>query len=158
MAGRPKAGENVDTVLAACRALVAVSAQSIAAIEDIADPVEVRVLVLVCSRGTASLREVADGGGMHVSTASRLCDRMVSKGLLDRESDPADRRQLALSASATGVDLVRTMMRRRRAALQKILERMSDDGRERLVTALGEFADAAGENREADLWALGWTG
>jgi DNA-binding MarR family transcriptional regulator len=82
---------------------------------------------------------------------------MVTKGLLDRESDPDDRRQLALTASSAGADLVRTMMRRRRAALQKILDRMSDDGRERLVAALGEFADAAGENRDADLWSLGWT-
>jgi DNA-binding MarR family transcriptional regulator len=157
MAERPKTGETIDTVLAACRALVAVSAKSIAAVADVADPVEVRVLVVVCSRGTASLREVADGVGMHVSTASRLCDRMVSKGLLDRENDPDDRRQLALTASSAGADVVRTMMRRRRSALQKILERMTDDGRALLTTALGEFADAAGESREEDLWSLGWT-
>jgi hypothetical protein len=50
------------------------------------------------------------------------------------------------------------MMRRRRAALQKILDRMTEDGRDRLVAALGEFADAAGESREHDLWTLGWTG
>jgi DNA-binding MarR family transcriptional regulator len=155
MAGR-KTGETVETVLAACRALVQVSAQSIAAVAEVADPVEVRVLVVVCTKGTASLREVADGLGMHVSTASRLCDRMVSKGLLDRANDPEDRRQLALTASTAGADVVRSMMRRRRAALQRILDKMTEDGRERLVAALGEFADAAGENRDEDLWSLGW--
>jgi DNA-binding MarR family transcriptional regulator len=157
MAGRGKAGEGIDTVLAACRALVAVSAQSIAAVEEIADPVEVRVLVVVCSRGTASLREVADGLGLHVSTASRLCDRMVAKDLLERENDPDDRRQLALTASPAGADVVRTIMRRRRAALQRILDKMSEDGRTRLVAALEEFAEAAGQVRDEDLWSLGWT-
>jgi hypothetical protein len=34
---------------------------------------------------------------------------------------------------------------------------MTEDGRERLVAALGEFADAAGEHRDHDLWSLGWT-
>jgi hypothetical protein len=34
---------------------------------------------------------------------------------------------------------------------------MTDDGRALLTTALGEFADAAGESREEDLWLLGWT-
>jgi DNA-binding MarR family transcriptional regulator len=83
---------------------------------------------------------------------------MVTKKLLERESDPDDRRQLALTASPAGVDVVRTVMRRRRAALQRILERMNDDGRSRLVAALEDFSDAAGQLREEDLWALGWTG
>jgi DNA-binding MarR family transcriptional regulator len=154
---RSKGAESIDTVLAACRALVAISAQSIAAVDELADPVEVRVLVVVCSRGTASLREVADGVGMHVSTASRLCDRMVGKNLLERENDPDDRRQLALTASSTGADLVRTVMRRRRAALQRILDRMTEDGRARMVAGLEEFAEAAGQLRDEDLWSLGWT-
>jgi DNA-binding MarR family transcriptional regulator len=156
MAARGKAAETVDMVLAACRALVAISAQSIAAVTEIADPVEVRVLVVVCARGTASLREVADGLRMHVSTASRLCDRMVGKKLLERENDPDDRRQLALTASPAGADVVRTVMRRRRAALQRILERMSEDGRGRLAAALDEFGEAAGQAHERDLWSLGW--
>lgn len=152
------AESEVSAVLAASRALVGVAAQSIAAVERMADVLELRVLVVVSQRGAASLREVADGLDLHMSTASRLCDRMVAEGLLERRDDPNDRRQLALRLSPRGRRVVRRVGRRRRGAVVEILGRMSADERSGLIEALHAFARAAGEVADRDLWAVGWAG
>src|SRR6202012_3688864 len=86
-----------DAVLATCRLLVALSAQSMAEVADIADPTQVRVLVIAASRAPISLGELADAASLTPSTASRLCERMVTRGLLDRSDDPTNRRALNLT-------------------------------------------------------------
>lgn len=148
-------------MLAACRVLVAISAQSVAAVEDVADLTQVRALVVVASRGSVSLGELATATGVHLTRASRLCDRMVGKGLIDRADDPSNRRQLTLTLTPTGQQVVRTMIRRRRAAIEPILDRLSTQmtkpRRAELVAVLREFAVAAGEPSDPDLWAMGWT-
>ena len=146
-----------DAVLAACRVLVGVSAQSIAAIADTVDLLQFRVLVVVASRGSVSLQELADAARLHISKASRMCDRMVRSGLLNRAADPADRRHLELTLTTQGADMVGTVMSRRRAAIHPILARMSIRRRADLVSVLGEFGAAGGEPSAPDLWAMGWT-
>jgi DNA-binding MarR family transcriptional regulator len=148
----------VSAVLAASRALVGVAAQSIAAVERLADVIEIRVLVVVSRRGAASLREVADELDLHMSTASRLCDRMVAAGLLERRDDPNDRRQLSLRLAPRGRRVVNRMGTRRREAVVKILGRMSPAERSDVCEALNLFAQAAGEIADRDLWAVGWAG
>jgi DNA-binding MarR family transcriptional regulator len=156
MSGRVDDAE-VDAVLAACRVLVAVNAQSIATITDSVDLVQFRVLVVVASRGSVSLQQLAEGARLHVSTASRICDRMVRTGLLNRAADPADRRHLDLTVTSMGGQLVKTVMSRRRAAIRPVLARMPKRSRAELVSALAEFGVAGGEPSAPDLWAMGWT-
>jgi DNA-binding MarR family transcriptional regulator len=147
----------IDALLAASRILVGISARSIAAVADIVDITQFRVLVILASRGSASLGTVAETAGLHQSTASRLCDRMVTMGLIDRADDPVDRRQLMLTLTRQGRDLVRRVMTRRRAALESVLARMLKPQRAELISALRGFAAAAGEPSDCDLWAMGWT-
>lgn len=149
--------DEAEAVLAACRVLVAMSARSIAAIEDAADLAEFRALVIVASRGQASLSELAEAAHIHLSRASRLCERMVAKGLIDRTDDPTNRRQLTLTLTPAGKKLVQTVMQRRRAAIDPILDRLSRHRRAELVSVLREFAAAGGEPSESDLWSMGWT-
>jgi DNA-binding MarR family transcriptional regulator len=148
----------VDAVLAASRALVAVAAQSIAAVDEIADVVEVRALVVVSQLGGASLRDLADGLGMHVSTASRLCDRLVGAGLLDRRDDPTDRRQLALRLTPRGRAVVNRVGNRRREIVGRIITQLDEDECTRLSEALERFATAAGDVPDRELWGVGWAG
>jgi DNA-binding MarR family transcriptional regulator len=143
--------------MAACRVLVAVSAQSIAVVEEVVDLTQFRVLVIVASRGPVSLGGLAEAGHMHLSTASRMCDRMVSKGLLNRADDPSDRRQLTLTLTAAGRRVITAVVDRRRAAIRPVLARMPKRARADLVLALGEFAAAADQPTDSDLWAMGWT-
>lgn len=136
--------------------LVAISAQSIAAVEDDVDLTQLRALVAVASRRSVSLGELADATRMHLSTASRLCDRLVNAGLMDRTDDPSNRRQLVLTLTDAGRRLVQSVMRRRRAVLAPMLGRMQPERRALLVELLHEFAAADGEPTETDLWFMGW--
>jgi len=147
----------LDALLLASRTLVAISAQSIAAVVDEVDPVQFRVLVVVASRGPCSLGGVAAAVGLHVSTASRTCDRLVAMGLLDRAASPADRRNLELTLTVEGTALVGRVLRGRRAALEPVLGKLSARQHRRLTTALRDFAAAAGEPSDRALWAMGWT-
>lgn len=147
----------LDRLLVASRCLVAVSAESIASVEDEVDLVQFRILVVVASRGPCSLGEVADAIGLHLSTASRTVDRMAATGLLQRSARPDDRRNLELTLSPAGEALVGRVLRRRRAALKRVVEGLSERKARRLAAALSDFAAVAGEPSDRALWAMGWT-
>src|SRR5581483_2305912 len=155
-AARP-CDEQIDAVLVACRALVAVAAQSVAAVEDRVALPQLRVLVMIASRGPQNLHSVAEGLGVHPSNATRACDKLVEAHLLHRSDDPADRRNLILRLTESGRQLVHTMMENRRVAIAAILAKMRVQHRSSLVAPLRAFAEAAGETPEGQLWALGWT-
>jgi DNA-binding MarR family transcriptional regulator len=150
-----------QALLAACRVLVGISAQSIAAVEDVANVLQVRALVVIASRGPVSLGELAEAMNIHLTRASRLCDRLVLKGLINRTDDPDNRRQLTLTLTPSGRRLVDTVTAHRRRAIGPILARMTkqmpEQRRSEFVSILQEFVAAAGEPSHADLWALGWT-
>lgn len=146
----------IDAVQTACRVLVAISAQSIAAVEDEVDLAQFRALVVMASRGSVSLAELADAARLHMSTASRMCERMVGLGLIDRTDDPHNRRQLVLTLTRKGSRLVADVMGRRRAALEPVVLRLPQNRRSQLVSVLREFSEAADEPADADLWFMGW--
>jgi DNA-binding MarR family transcriptional regulator len=153
----PAHDELLDVVLAASRSLVAISAQSIASVADVVDLVQFRILVVIASREVCSLNDIVDAVNLHVSTASRTCERMTAAGLLHRTANPIDRRNLELTLTARGRALVGRAMRHRRAALAPVLDRLSARKQRRLVAAMRDLADAAGEPPDRALWAMGWT-
>jgi DNA-binding MarR family transcriptional regulator len=151
------AQREADAVLATCRLLVALSAQSMAVVADLVDPTQVRVLVITASRGPISLGELAEAASLTPSTASRLCDRMVARGLLDRSDDPTNRRALNLTLTKDGRTVVEKMIAHRRASINAILSRLPRRRRLALAQVLSEFNSAGGAPVEHDLWSMGWT-
>jgi DNA-binding MarR family transcriptional regulator len=147
----------LDGVLAASRTLVAVSAQSIGSVAARVDPVEFRILVMIASRSACSLSEIAQAVNLHVSTASRTCDRMVMAGLLNRTVNSADRRNLELTLTPRGGRLVSRVLCVRRNALAQVLQRLPARKQRRLAAAMEDLAGAAGEPSDRALWAMGWT-
>lgn len=143
--------------MAAARVLVAVSAQSVAGVDDVVTLPQLRALVMIASRRAMNLGAVAQGLGVHPSNATRLVERLVVAGLVDRRDDPADRRNLVLELSAAGYDLVNRVMDDRRVAIGRILDRMPAASRRELVSVLRSFADAGGETPDDAVWSLGWT-
>ena len=141
----------------AARALVGISARSLAEVDDIVTAPQLRVLVMIASRGPLNLGAVARVLGVHASNATRACDRLVAAGLLDRQDDPADRRNLYLQLTEQGRALVDGVMNRRRHAIAEVLDRMPALQRTALVPVLETFAEAAGEPHDEHLWSLGWT-
>ena len=157
--GEPRASfrDDVDAVLAASRVLVGVAAESLAEVDDFVSIPQLRVLMILATRGPLGLTALAADMGVHPSNATRACDRLVNAGLLDRRDNPADRRHLLIDLTAAGQQLVDGVVARRRAAISRILRRMRAEQREQLGMALRQFADAGGEPRSDNLRALGWT-
>ncbi len=149
--------EEIDAVMLAARVLIAVTAQSVASVEDEVTLPQLRVLVMIASRGPHNLTAVAQGLGVHASNATRTCDKLVDAGLIHRSDDPTDRRNLVLQLTQSGQQLVATMTERRRAAIAKVLAKMPSRLRHNLLPALLAFAEAADEIPLRRAWALGWT-
>jgi DNA-binding MarR family transcriptional regulator len=156
MNGDDQAGspDDVDVVLRASRALVGVAARSLAPVEDVVTAMQWRLLVVVSGHGQAASHEVAASLGVHPSTATRLCDRLVEQGLLSRQDNPEDRRYLTLTLTSQGKRLVKRVTATRRADIQQILDRLSGPSRRRLVSGLLDFATAAGEMEVDPVWDL----
>jgi DNA-binding MarR family transcriptional regulator len=146
----------VDAVLAASRVLVGVSAESIAAVEDQVTLTQLRALVVIASHRSLNLGALAGQLGVHASSATRICDRLVNSGLLSREDRPDDRRNVQLTLTSRGKRLVATVMRRRKTALRTILGRIPAESRSAVLQAFQQFAIAGGEVPEQHLWALAW--
>jgi DNA-binding MarR family transcriptional regulator len=147
--------ELVDGVLAASRALVAVAARSLATVADDVTLAQYRVLIELASRGPLRLADLAGALGVDRSTATRMCDRLVRKGLVSRRRISADRRGVRVALTSAGADVVADVSRRRRAEIATIVARIPAAGQPAVVVALRAFADAAGEVPEQD-WSLGW--
>lgn len=140
----------------AAQALVGLTAQSVTEVEGIVTLPQLRVLVLVASRGTLNLNALAHAMGIHPSNATRACDRLVAAGLLERHDSPADRRNLSLTLTDAGRELVESIVTRRRTAIAAVLEHVPASRRRGLVAAMRAFAQGAGETSAGSAWQLGW--
>lgn len=139
--GQPEP-ETVDALMRAARNFAAVTAESLAQAGDVT-LAQFRVLVLASRRPTLNTTAVAAALQVHLSNASRICDRLVAAGLLDRRESRADRRHVQLSLTPRGTELVTLVLEHRRAALVQVLQRMPQDTRAALAAALEVFSDAA---------------
>ena len=98
--------DQIEAVSRASRALVGIAASSIASVVDDVTVPQWRVLVMVDTRGPLNLAAVAAGLDVNPSNASRICDRLIKAGWLDRQESPTDRRNITLSLTADGRRLV----------------------------------------------------
>lgn len=150
------AAQQVDAIMLALQALVGIAAESATAVEDRVTLPQLRVLVLIASRGTLNLNALAAAMNVHPSNASRACDRLVAAGLLRRTESPLDRRNLALELTEQGLELIDALVEHRRQAISAVLERVPQSRRRALVNAMRAFGEAAGESSAANAWRFGW--
>jgi len=134
----------------AARVLLAVVAQSVAEVEDIVTSPQLRVLVLISSRGPQNPGAIAADLKVHPSNATRTCERLVNAGLIERSEDQRDRRYLQLTLSPRGEELVAQVMEHRRTAIAEVVRRLPAGTRKNLAEALNAFAEAAGDTGSDD--------
>ncbi len=134
-----------DAVLTASRLLVAVSARSIAAVEDTITLAQFRLLVALDSRGPMKLIGLAGLLAVNPSATTRMVDRLVAVGMVDRRQNPATRREVVIGLTAAGHEVVRGVTERRRAEIAEIVARMPEATRHGLVDALLAFTEAGDE-------------
>lgn len=150
-----RTGDLIDSVLTASRVLVAVAARSLSEYESVVSLQQYRALVVLASRGPLRPVDLAEALGVDPSTATRLCDRLVTKHLISRRRPGGDRREVRLDLSGRGRALVKAVTERRREEIGRIVARVASDEREELVRAFRAFAASAGEVPE-DQWPRSW--
>lgn len=145
-------------VLTASRLLVAVSARSLAAVEDRVTLPQFRMLMVLSTRGATKLVALADLLHVAPSTAMRMVDRLIAAGLADRQTNPVNRRETLLRLTDEGRRTVGDVTARRRTEIAAIVERLAPHQRAALVNALTAFNEAGGEPPagEPEPYPLGW--
>ncbi|WP_234473759.1 MULTISPECIES: MarR family winged helix-turn-helix transcriptional regulator [unclassified Streptomyces] len=134
-----------EAVLTASRLLVAVSARSLAEVEERVTLPQFRMLVVLSSRGDTKLVTLAELLGVAPSTAMRMIDRLITAGLADRQTNPGNRRETLLRLTAEGRRTVENVTARRREEIASIVQRLSPHQRTELISALTDFNSAGGE-------------
>lgn len=152
MVRNPAPAERMDdvdavtgAVLTASRLLVAVSARSLADVEERVTLPQFRMLVVLSSRGDTKLVALAELLGVAPSTAMRMVDRLIAAGLADRQTNPDNRRETLLRLTEEGRRTVGNVTARRRQEIASIVERLAPHQRTALIEALTDFNRAGGE-------------
>jgi DNA-binding MarR family transcriptional regulator len=148
-------GESVDVItdalLTASRLLVAISARSVALVDETITIPQLRTLVILSNRGPVNQATLADLLGVQPSATGRMVERLVAAGLIDRLPHPTSRRELLAALTERGREVVRQVTGYRRAEIAGIVEKMPLAERHGLVRALTAFTTAGGEPAALEL-------
>jgi DNA-binding MarR family transcriptional regulator len=140
--------------MAGARVVAGVIARSLAEVEDQVTLPQLRVLVVAFEQGSMNLGEVAEILSVHPSNATRLVDRLVQRGLLDRRDDPQNRRQLQLTLTEAGRALVTSVLQHRRLAFQQLLAAQPRKTQQAIAEAMSALTTATAGATEAHTWVV----
>lgn len=135
----------VDAVLTASRTLIAISQQSLGGTAEETTFAQYRALVVLASRGPQRMVDLAGALGVTPSTVGRMCDRLARKGLIRRHRARTDRREVLVSLTQGGRQVVDQATAKRRALLTEILDQLPVVQQSEVAAALRAFTAAAGE-------------
>jgi DNA-binding MarR family transcriptional regulator len=122
-----------------------VTTQSLGAAAEETTLAQYRALVVLASRGPQRMVDLAGALAVSPSTAGRMCDRLARKALIRRHRARADRREVQVSITTAGRQVVDQATGRRRELLAGILGRLPAREQAAVAAALATFAAAAGE-------------
>lgn len=144
--------EVIEALLLTSRAMIALAGRTLAEVGTEVTLPQARALVVVASRGPQRVTDIAADLGVAPSTATRMCDRLVRKGLIRRYRTVTNRREVRLNLTPDGRTLVDELTRRRRDELARHAEAIPASAYPYLAMALQAFSNAVGELPERDWW------
>lgn len=127
-----------DAIVTASRLLIAVSASSIAAVDETITIPQFRALVVLRESGPLNVTELADDLGVQPSTINRMVDQLQTADLVSR-------REEVLTLTETGNNAVTQVTQQRRKEIARIVAKMPPERRTQLVEALEALSEAGGE-------------
>jgi DNA-binding MarR family transcriptional regulator len=134
-----------DALLTASRLLVAISARSIARVDETITIPQFRTLVILSARGPINVRTLAGLLDVQRSTTGRMVERLVTAGLIDRRPHPVLRRELVVELTQRGQEIVHAVTAHRREEIARVVHKMPQRERYGLVSTLTAFTAAGGE-------------
>ena len=93
-----------------------------------------------------NLGALADSLGMLLSSASRLADRLVATGMIERMTGTVDRREVSLRLTAYGRKVLADLRTDRHRRLEQVLSAMAPAARAALLRGLREFSRVANKH------------
>jgi DNA-binding MarR family transcriptional regulator len=145
---------DVAVLMDLSRALVGLAVRSMGAVDGAVTLPQFRALAVLDRLGPCRAGELAEAVGLHVSTITRLCDRLVAAGLISREVRPDNRRQVELDITPAGSSLVDKVRTERERELAAALRRLTTRQRSCLREAAGPLAETLDEQTSGG--ASGW--
>jgi DNA-binding MarR family transcriptional regulator len=89
--------------------------------------VHLHVLTVLEASGPLAMGKVAEALDVSIASATGIVDRMESRGLVERLQQPGDRRVVLVQPTPAGRAVFNDLESQRRAAITRILERLTDD-------------------------------
>jgi DNA-binding MarR family transcriptional regulator len=106
---------------------------------------QVRVLLAIDQHGPTNLQDLAERLLISSPSASRLIDRLVDGRLLTRGPAVHSRREITVSLTSHGSEVLRTFRRLRQEAIEEVLIQMPPDDQMSLVRGLESFSRVAAQ-------------
>lgn len=105
-------------------------------------PSKLRALDLLAHRGGMRVGELAAAVGIDDATATRLVDRLEEIGVVERRSEPGDRRATTVTLTPAGAELVKAIAAQRQLFFCDVLAALNQREREELVRLTAKAAVA----------------
>jgi len=134
----------VDALLRASRALTGITARSLSSVNEEVTLAQFRTLQEISTRGSQTVTALAEHLDVHASTMTRMCSRLVTRGLVVRVPSAVDRREVVIQLSGAGSKLVNDVTQSRHSEFEAIVQRLSLDEQHAVIDALDAFVNAAG--------------
>jgi DNA-binding MarR family transcriptional regulator len=125
-----------DVLMATLRLAMGISVQAADAVGDDVSTVQLRALTLVARDPGCNLGRLARAMGVALSTASRLVERLVAGGLVDRRTSDTNRREVTLRLTEHGVRTLARYDAIRLQGLRRVFEQVEPEHRDAVLTGL----------------------
>lgn len=108
---------------------------------------QIRCLRIVAEQEGQKLREVAEKMDLSLAGVSRLVDRLVRAGLVERRTDPQDRRAVQIGTTEKSRAILQEIRAARLAHLASCIRFLTPAQRSAVIESLNLLADAAEQAR-----------
>jgi DNA-binding MarR family transcriptional regulator len=129
-----------DVLLSVLRLAMAISVRAAEAVDDDVSPVQLRALTVLNRFPGSNLGRLADAMGVALSTASRLVERLVSAGLVDRRTSEANRREVDLRLTEHGSQTLSRFDALRLAGMREQLDLLAPADQDVVLDGLRRLA------------------
>ncbi len=126
---------------AATRDLIDLAIRSVDAVAPGVSLRQMRLMMALFDAGPMPLTHLARTLGVAPSSVSRMIDRLVRAGLVDRSGNPANRAMVTLTLTDPGRETVRQVVAWRHAEWERLLSPISPDDLRAAARALGALHD-----------------
>jgi len=131
-----------DVVLSALRLTMGISVRAADEVDSDVSPTQLRALTLLSTAPGSNLGRLAEAMGVALSTASRLVERLVAAGLVDRRTSEVNRREVSLQLTEHGERTLSRYDAIRLDGMRRVLDRLPAGDRDAVLAGFRALARA----------------